>query len=320
MKKFLTSASLLLVCSLQAQVYLFSESTTTYEELESPTSLTNLDLWDDPLLTINLGMDINFLGTTTNKLYLSDYGVGSFVTTTNTETGVHPVIDPFLADICDRLYNDDDAEDGISHISYKIEGSVGERICKIEWKNVGFLTEVDSLPQSESYANFQLWLHENSSQFDIVFGESQVTDWILDEDFISSVFVTAYDFDDDQVGGIAKILFGPLDDLVYTTLTEDLEADGFSTCPANGTKYSFGPTVNIDEEELNFSIIQKEDYLLLSDIENIKSDRYQLFDINGRMIETKTLKKEIGISQLTKGTYFLLVNTQQGRVYKKFVK
>lgn len=302
-----------------SQNYNFNEGTQVYTELSSPTLLTDQNVWDDPVLTVPLGMNVNFLGTATNTLYFSDYGLGTFLTTSPNDEGIHPVLDVFTSDICDRAYTDDEDGVSVSTISYEAEGTVGERIFKIQWKNVGFLAEIDSLNTSTHYANFQLWLYEDSERFDIVYGNSDVANWILEDDICAVILSENYNFDDEEIGN-PKILHGNINNPIFENFNENIEF-GFNVVPTSGTVYSFGYTVSLDEIKSEINIYQKENILFVEDLKNdLKSDIYKLYSINGKLIRVGKINSSIDLLNLNKGSYFLVLNTEQGEVYKKFIK
>ena len=128
---------------MSAQSYNFTKSTTTYTELSNATSLTNGETWDDPIFTIPLGFDFTFYDSTLNTVYLTDFFLGGALATAQSSATITGIIGPFDTDLIDRSYDDliGEAPGGTSDIAYKTEGNAGSRICKIQWKMLGFMVK-----------------------------------------------------------------------------------------------------------------------------------------------------------------------------------
>jgi hypothetical protein len=75
-------------------------------------------------------------------------------------------------------------------ISYKVSGTTGSRIAKVEYRNVGFY-EGDSTEN----ANFQIWLYEGSNKIEYHVGPSQVNANTLDLTAGGSVLLLGLAYD-----------------------------------------------------------------------------------------------------------------------------
>lgn len=147
----------LLSSTTKAQNYTFSNTTDTYTDLTASTAITTAAPWDDPVGTIPLGFDFQLFDTTISTIYLDQKGLGSELVPTTTYDGPAPNIFVFGADIIDRGYDSDNEEattGSVSTISYLTEGTAGSRICKIEWKNVGFYGDLDANPTPSDFISF----------------------------------------------------------------------------------------------------------------------------------------------------------------------
>lgn len=147
----------------QSQQYHFSQSQTTYQPLQNAstvsTNFSNAQFW-----AANYGFHINYFGRAYNfngqdgLLISSDGYVASAEYTDSTDVSMNGL----LADIKSRSSH--------SGIFGKIDGSSGNRIVKLEWRNVGFTNG----PSTDS-ANFQIWLYESDGKIEFRYGPSSVS-------------------------------------------------------------------------------------------------------------------------------------------------
>ena len=112
---------------LQAQNYTFLKLNQPYVELVNPVSINQGEIWDDFDVPIAIPFTFNVNGQNFQELIMSD----SFITF---EGVLSEIISPMGNDLVDRGFNGDNS---LSPLSYKVEGAVGSRIFKIQWKNCG---------------------------------------------------------------------------------------------------------------------------------------------------------------------------------------
>lgn len=72
----------------------------------------------------------------------------------------------------------------LSPISYVVDGPVGNRIGKVEWKNAGVTQSSPSPPNPAHFVNCQLWLYEQGGRMEIHFGNSLTTATSFQNNFI----------------------------------------------------------------------------------------------------------------------------------------
>jgi hypothetical protein len=188
--------------AMASETYVLSQRTEAYTELASSTPLFASSMYFD---TLSLGFNVRIAGVTGDKLYLFLRGTmstsGSLIDTTRFE--------PFSA------------EHGRGQYSYEQSGTAGDRILKLQFKDLMFdhdFTEAD-------YMNFQVWLFERDNAIEVHFGPSDVQnpDW-------------SYYF---EQGGPAIGMQGAWLRGDPATATADTGIARLSGTPANGTVYRF---------------------------------------------------------------------------------
>jgi len=317
MRKTILTSSLILLLhfTVTAQSYNFQKTSGTYTNLSGSTSLTNSLTWDDPVGTIPLGFDLNIFDTTVSTLYFNDFFLGGSVMASNQETGKGAFISVFEADLMDRGYDllgGDDQPGGLSNISFKVDGVSGSKICKIEWNNVGFYTEIIDFDTSLQYMNCQLWLYEGSNNIEMHYGPSNVTiDSITYEDkkgpsvcVFPAINLDTYLFEGDgvAVGGDVPNEFGYIS---YADTTPYLQGT-----PANGTIYrlTFDATSIKDVKKLAKQITMWPQPASLfvevsTDLEIGKI--VHAVDMQGKKVALNLIQNRINIALLPKGVYTL---------------
>jgi hypothetical protein len=209
MKQFITlSFSLLLiVIALNAQTYSLITTTETYTDLSNPVSLNNGDVWEMPDYVIPIGFDFWYFNSTTDTLYFFETAP-AMLSSSNEQGGFHKIIIPFGASLVDRGY---ETSHSLSPLSYELTGDIGNRIFKMEWKNVGFLFEFLVNNTLNDYANFQLWLYETTGNIEMHYGPSQFTHPELafaDETGPSVALISKYDYEQDTISSNSLWLQG----------------------------------------------------------------------------------------------------------------
>lgn len=323
-----------LTLNIQAQSYTFSVSNGSYSDLAGSTSLNNGMTWDDPQFTIPIGFNFEYFDVTISHLFIEDWGLGGFLTTDTSETGIFPLLIPYGADVIDRGYDfnaDSSTTGSLSNISYLIEGAAGSRILKIEWKNVGFYSELGDDNISTDYTNFQLWLYEGTNDIEIHFGPTSVTQPNLSYDGETGSFVALfpeYDYDNDVLPNNGIVLEGNSSSPTMKVISS-LDSLTFlnGTIP-NGTVYRFSNT-NTGIFEFKNSLIDvliypnpSNDYFNIEFAkEDLKVESISILNIHGKIVkEINYTGDEIDISYLTNGVYLVQINTTKGKLTKKLIK
>ena len=228
--------------SLLSQYYTTSAFTAPYAPLEEPFILDLGAGWDDPEMMIPVGFDFPVFGTPTSQLLLT--GVGEMLMAPSLD-GMMDFLFPTSLDVCDVS----PIEPGsLSRIQHLTTGNAPNRICKIEWSNVGFYNEVYGPGTAIQRANYQVWLYESDGAIEFRFGPNTVLDAVaLADGFFSSGVIENYDYD---YNGMFQI--GNGDPAVgsfsyYTNLMEFVYGGaGWTGMPANGQVYRFAnPSASI---------------------------------------------------------------------------
>ena len=334
MKIIILLSVLLLTASGFSQTYTFAAFPGGYSDLISSTSLNNGQVWDDPYYSVPIGFNFEYFGESLTNIEISDEGLGGLLTAGDC------VADPTMsyliaygADIIDRGY---DGPVSLSNISYKTEGAVGTRICKIEWNNVGFYDGTnDASGNKIDYLNFQLWLYETSNVIEIRFGPKSITEPLIDfEGETGSFVILAHDIDCNSGGILGHELI-----LSGTPANPDFYDDVFSLEDTilflNGvipplTVYRFTPASTASQNELSstpsFSVVPNpaEDQISLFHEGNgtSKISDVSILDMSGKvLLSNLNFNAQIPVGELQSGMYFVQIVLKSGEVYsEKFTK
>jgi hypothetical protein len=304
------------------QSYNLTTTSGTYTDLVGSTSLNGTATWDDPEYLIPIGFNFQYFGQTLSTIYINDIGLGGFLSDSPSDSGIAAILQAYGADIMDRGYdfeNDETPTGSLSTISYLLEGDNGTRILKIEWKNVGFFSDISINGAANSNAtNFQLWLFENNNSFEIHFGPNTITDLNLafeGDSGTSVILIEAFDYDNETIGeNGALFLEGDPTSPTLTTVTQFLE-DNFITLNGvipNGTVYSFtNAPLSVDDFETAELKLFPNPASNVINISGLKQkEAYTIYDYTGRLITKGTFDIDyaLNIENLSSGLYVLQFN------------
>ena len=332
-------AGILLTCSFLAngQSYTFSVANDAYVSLTDSlsTNLNNGMIWDDPTFEIPIGFDFQFFDITFSTIYLNEIGVGGFLSSTSDDRGVHPLLIAYGADIVDRgadFSGNNPSPASLSPISYLLEGAPGSRILKLEWENVGFYSDLSDDNVSTDFINFQLWLYEGSNTIELRVGSTSVQNPLLAYDGDPGPFVgivEAYNFDTDELAGEAYLLSGAA---ANPTLQPFTSIDDFVTMTGSipeGTVYRFtraggSSSASTVAQHLDITVFPNPAAEMLS----ISSTNHHfsitglsVINANGQeVLRVNDLSPQVHLSGLAAGMYLLKIDTNEGVVYKEFMK
>lgn len=168
----------------EAQSYSFQHFSAPYTDLQGATSINQGETWDE----IEAELPIGFPFTMYNEIgtELSLYGSGGGLQLDNplicydlngAAIGSMSSTSGFLClnpdePFVDRNYPTASA----SPLSFLLEGAVGNRILKIEFKNVGFIAEYGELGSTPSFMNLQFWFYEADCAIEFRFGDLFIQD------------------------------------------------------------------------------------------------------------------------------------------------
>jgi len=332
-KKLLLLAFCGFALNVQAQPYAFSVSTGSYSDITGSTSLNNGMTWDDPEFTIPIGFNFQYFDITMNQIFISGWGLGGELSSTSSPTGIASLLIPYGADIIDRGYDfnaDSSTTGSLSNISYLLVGVVGSRILKIEWKNVGFYSELDDDNVSTDFTNFQLWLYEGTNDIEIHFGPNSITQPNLSFNGETGTYIglfPEYDNDNDLVIGNGIVLSGN-PSAPNATSENDLYANFLNGTIPNGTIYKFTKSVSgtseLTRDNDKFSLYPNpaDNYFIIS-LDDAEMDirSVSIHNANGKIIkEISYSNSVIDISDLSPGIYLVHINTKSGNATRRLIK
>jgi len=153
--------------------YFFSATTHNYGELTDAEKLTGNTVWDDPEFSLPIDFNFSIFGKPVTHLIVTDGYVGVMNKNLDSDNDFY-LNCPFEISVIGSDLVDRGAAKGNvseSEIFVKREGNSGNRILKIEWRNVGFFDEIEVLGESYSYANVQLWIYEATQSIEIKIGD-----------------------------------------------------------------------------------------------------------------------------------------------------
>lgn len=319
MKKITLLAGLLLATvTVSAQNYYnFTKSTATYTDLTGSTSMNNGIVWDwDDFGPVTSPFPISVFGNTYNDFGFDDdyFYLGDVW---NNFDGIF--LYPVTAFIMDRNFSFSGASQ--SPISYKVEGTAGNRILKLEIKNAGMEMEEMSSTISTLYLNYQIWFYEVDNSIEYHYGNHNITDLSMLNDEAYSTVILAHMSDTNFQGGYID---GTIANPTYTESNNpDDEPVGLDAVPAPNTVYRFAlnPLAVKDQEKIEFSMFPNptNDVLNLTLPETVNKP-YSVYDLMGREVLkgslNNTTQAQINVGTLQKGSYILRIAGST----KKFVK
>lgn len=151
-------------CKVTAQTpnyYLLKTETGTYSELTNDTIVTGA--YANPTgtwLPELAGEQITLF----DKTYMID-NMKTYVEFSN--NGFMRVTDDTSFIVVDAMFTSVDSIDNTTALSYVVEGNPGNKILKVQWKNLAL-----SSGQPGNYVNYQIWLHQSTGIFEIFYGPS----------------------------------------------------------------------------------------------------------------------------------------------------
>jgi len=291
--------------------YEHSTFTDTYEDIDTTlaTSLTQGIVWDDPNVVFPLEFDFEFYSLTTSSLLVSGDLLGSAVIgNPDALKSSANVFLPAYADYTDLAYAEfeEGSENGISTISYITVGDEGNRIMKLQWKDVGFYEEV-SEGTANNFMNIQMWLYEVDKSIEFRYGPSAIAEEDIPLLFgeISSPIsglICDINLNDNAITGV--YLTGDPTSPALENLEEEPSA-AFNSIPEAGRVFRFERStiseVPAFTEPLDVTIVTKENEILVSNSQEL--EKVEILDLTGKVVLT-SLEKKSDYSFDTTGLYY----------------
>ncbi len=348
MKSILSSLlSCFLLCNVifaQVGPYEFSTFTDDFEFLEGAVDANGGNTWDDPDVSIPVGFEYQMLGETYNSILLSSLGLGGWLIpySGSGTPASFPIIMAYASDLVDINWDFENFSGsqpgGGSPLSYKTEGTPGNQIFKLEYRNAGFYNELsseDTIP--DNIINLQFWIYEATGSFEVRFGDSNIID------------PGVHDFNGPLIGLISNADISTYPDTTIDTLyflqgapenpTIDTETgySGFNNLyynndvltgdPISGTVYRFQlgeePVSTFDLLDATIDVFPS----LTNDFVNVRTDEQisvQVFDVQGKLLQTQLAEQQsilqIDLSNYDNGNYFIKVISENGYAVKQVIK
>jgi len=225
----------------------------------------------------------------------------------------------------------------MSDISTIVEGEVGERIMKIQYRNAGFAGEIDSMGTANDYVNFQLWLHESNNAIEIHYGNYSITNEAISFEGATGPSFGLFMIDEDNLdeGNPDVAVFLENDPMNPDLMreTENVEERALTGMPPTGMIYTLTPVADTTEMTSATEIIWLEGIdvfpnptanLLQIKVQNqqLAGATYILTDTNGKLITRGNTQENtnINLQNLPTGTYFLKIQKDNTGVIKRVVK
>jgi len=302
--------------------YFFEQLSNDYTNLSNPISINNGLVWDDPGYEVSIGFDFKLFNTLVSDLTFEE-GLGADLFSTDMNHAIWPA----TADIADRAYIETITGDNLgatgslSPISYLLEGDEGNRIFKLEWKNVGFYED----EEMNYFMNFQLWLYEGSDMIEVHFGASDVPNFFFSqEDNIIGFFNG--DFWWETATGYILEGDGDSYNFNYYDFTQPTYPNAFSSVPEDGTVFRFYPEYAVGMDKIEWVIKTYpnpvNDFLHIDNLGQALTE-YKIVALDGRILKAGTSAEQsiqIDLSHLKSGVYLITCDTNGKHIKKSFVK
>ncbi|MBS1774490.1 MAG: T9SS type A sorting domain-containing protein [Bacteroidetes bacterium] len=228
--------------------------------------------------------------------------------------------------VFDGLIRELDSIDNTSKISYKIEGSSGKKIIKVQWKNLRVHSGLAS-----NYVNLQIWIYQENdiveyrygpSSVDNASGYTQATGPSVGIFYSTSTVSTMYQ----------KIWISGTPPSIIVDTLKNTNLPNIFGVPANGTVYQFIPkTVAASVKEIStadkFSIYPNpaNDKIIIASIGHLNSNvAISLHTVTGQLIKRYDYKhgqKEltIPVSSLANGNYIISIESSGNHQQKQII-
>lgn len=300
--------------------YNFTQLTSTYVDLVAPTSINNGQVWQfDDFGPFEIPFSVEVFGVEFNQFYFND----DFFYLRNQDTDeIISIVDPVTTYISDRGVIDGIS---VSPLSYKIEGTDGDRILKIEAKNIGLEDEEFYDDTTNLFLNYQIWLYESDKSIEFRYGPNNITS--ADKlEYMEDLWLPGL-FLQNQVSGNVGYLEGDNNSATYNEAVIDenteIEPVGLNAPVAANTVYRFSlsPLSVKDMEKVSFAMFPNpvQNILHLTFNEPVNKS-YFIYDIIGRQVLKGAVKNtqstDIDVSNLSEGSYIL----KMGNSIQKFIK
>lgn len=201
--------------------YALTKDSTTYTALTNASSVSTGENWNSKSFPLHLPFQFNFCGSTSDSLTIEGNGFIVF----------DKVKELSIVAFNNFRSNKDTNQSYVSSISYVNTGSQGNRITKIEFKNLS-----QNKLSSDDYLNYQVWIYENGNKVEIHTGANSYSD---KEDFSSLMGIINRNMDTDTK---AYLVSGNPSSPSGQAISGDSELVYVNNIPNGGIVYTLTPT------------------------------------------------------------------------------
>ncbi|MCP1996696.1 T9SS type A sorting domain-containing protein [Flavobacterium sp. HSC-61S13] len=326
MKKNYLITTFLLLCihATYGQHYKFEKQNESYTPLSNP-KLLFTESWEtiDSPPIIKLPFTFTLFNRTMDELQFAGGTIVNLLEQPDQILLSGFLITPDLIDIA-SLYPNATTQ---TQVSTQVDGSVGNRIFKIQVSDAGSEYELTSKNSLDMRVSFQVWLYEATHVVSFHYGANTVTD--LGDFSESEVMICGLIEQDYLLGKDQEVISFTEKSSVLSGMSNDpaLKTDSkkpvfLITYPDEGMVYTFTPTTlsTVKNEITSLSIHPNPTEGILNIAGNIDpATFYSILDMTGKKVqEGKIAGGNIDVTKLSKGIYMLKLGNN--RQILKFIK
>ncbi|MFA6060366.1 MAG: T9SS type A sorting domain-containing protein [Taibaiella sp.] len=317
----ITAATFLVNYESKAQMpYLVTTLQENYVLLTNATNITAGNAWaDTATFTFPVGFNFQFGGNTINTITLNETNL-LVPALTGTQSGF-AILGTSLQD---RNYP---GSEGVSPVSYKLSGTSGSRIFKMELRNAGFSNEKSLYGTSNDSVNLQVWIYESNSAIEFRFGPSSITHF---PDYFQGKVPLGYiknlSMDNFLFEKYYSLKGNPLNPGMDTVTNLNV-AVGLDTYPASGTVYRFTPKTNSTGISRATKVtlgsvypVPARDVLFIES----KAEAYEILSLTGNILNRGKItgaRTEVPLQQFAPGMYLIRLSNSRNEVdVHKFIR
>lgn len=281
--------------------YRFQESTDTYSELSNATILYSTD-FSNGLYNLPVTGEVY-------KLYDVRFKFGGILTFAVQPNGNIRIDNDSSLIIVDAAFTAIDSIDSTTQISYKIEGTSGNQIVKVQWKNFKIRDGAVN-----NFINFQIWIHQKSGVIENRYGKSTPSNQI---GFPPSTGpqVGIFYSPDDFSGIYEKQWINGHHTAPTLDTSKNYSFRAMQGVPPEGVVYRFTPRFSTLSTKTATKNILKVYPNPASKIINLSVESSgHIIDMTGKTALSFSKQNSIDISPLPKGIYMLLL--KNGAIYR----
>jgi hypothetical protein len=312
MKKTLLLFLLSALAAKSQTVYSLQKFSAIYVPIAGGTTVSGNSPWTPfQSFTVPVGFAFNYFGSTYSVVGCEGSGFCNF------DPSYFFTLHPYTVEMEDAGTGTPNSK---SPVSYTVDGSAPNRVCKIQWKNCRLKND------TSSRANFQMWLYETLGIVEMRTGSCSINN--SNNAFMNNGFpgplIGLYNTSGPTHFGYVVQGASPTESL--TTLNSGTIANIFqnsmSASPPTGMVYRFSPgTLSLNKEERvnGPAVFPNPATTFISLASFSENHKYSVFDLYGRIIITGTLSGDgkIDVRAITPGIYFLETENKRHKFIKQ---